>query len=466
MKKWIALFSVMVMSLCLLVGCGEEEKPTAVPDTQPSQTTPREESTADTIQTTLQEKAVSDGYWVVEKIVLEGIEFSGENMTGIFGPADSILALAFDTEGNFDAVLFEDYLKGTYSGTPNDLVLDLAGESVKGTCTDDTLVLETQDGSFTLMRQDEMPDMIANNPWVTYVPEFDGNQTAAMSNFMCYGWYLIDDGVLYGLTHTQSVSGSLGATPFYMKGDFPEFEETVILDGNGRANYLCKDGDTLYYILNYEKVCRVNTDGSGAEVLYEGVCDYLQIHEGRLYFTDENYHFVSTDMNGGDLRTVVDKEIYYPYFISADWMIFQDDADDESLHLYNTTHGTERNITYFPSYNPILDGHFLYYTNTTEEGYFLCRADMSDPEAFKFEGSELPLLESEFMIDDRFIYTTNNNSMAKEDWKKVTDGSDAVEEVETYVSEDYIVYHYLDGDGLISGKYMMSKAEGGGSPFI
>jgi len=457
MKKWIALILALSMSVCLLTGCGGgEEKPTE---------RPTEEQTVQTSQPVPEEKAVSDGYWVVEKIVLEGTEFSGEDMTGIFGPAESILALAFDAEGTFDAVLFEDFLEGTYSGTPDALVLDFAGESVKGTCTDDTLVLEMTDGSFTLKRQDKMPDMLANNPWVTYAPEFDGQQTAAMSNFMSFGRYLIEDEVLYGLTHAQSLSGNLGATPFHMKGDFPEFEETTILDGNGDATYLCKDGDTLYYILDYEKICRVNTDGSGAEVLYEGACDYLQIHEGRLYFADENYHFVSTDMNGGDLQTVVDKEIYYPYFICTDWMIFQDDADDESLHLYNTTHGTELNITYYPSYNPILDGHYLYYTDATEEGYFLCRVDMRDPDTFMFDGSELPLLESAFMIDDQFIYTTNNNSVAKEDWKKLTDASDAAKEAEMYVSEDYIVYHYFDGEGLITGKYLMSKAEGGGTPF-
>jgi len=454
MKKWTALILALSMSLCLLAGCGGggDEKPAKKPDAQTSQPAPKE-------------KEVSDGYWVVEKLEMDGTEFSGEDMTGIFGPADSILALAFDGEGTFDAVMFEDFLKGTYSGTNDALELDFAGESVKGTCTDDTLVLDMKDGSFTLKRQDKMPDMLANNPWLTYTPDFDAEQTAAMSNFMSYGYYLIEDEVLYGLTHSQSLNGSLGATPFHMKGDFPEFEETAILDENGFATYLCKDGDTLYYILNFEKVCRVNIDGSGAEVLYEGACDYLQLHEGRLYFADENYHFVSTDLDGGNLTTVVDKEIYYPYFICTDWMVFQDDADDESLHLYNTTHGTELNITYVPSYNPILDGHYLYYADTTEEGYFLCRIDMSDPDTFLFDGSELPLRESAFMIDDKFFYTTNSNSVDKEDWKKLTDDSDITEEIETYVSEDYTVYHYLDSEGAITGKYVMSKERNGGSPF-
>ena len=449
MKKWITFIITLSMAMCLLVGCGGENEKS---DTQTSQPAPKKNE-------------VSDGYWVVEKMEMEGTEFSGEDMTNIFGPEDSIMALAFDAEGTFDAVLFGDFLKGTYSGTPDALEMDFAGESVKGTCTDDTLVLDMKDGSFTLKRQDTMPEMLASNPWGTYSPNFDAEQTAAMSNFMSFGYYLIEDDVLYGLTHSQSNDGNLAATPFHMKGDFPEFEETVILDENGGANYLCKDGDTLYYIQNFEKICRIKTDGSGAEVLYEGSCDYLQIHEGRLYFADEDYHFVSTDMDGGDLQTVVNKEIYYPYFICSDWMVFQDDADDEALHLYNTTYGTELNITYVPSHNPILDGHYLYYTESTEEGYFLCQIDMSDPDTFLFEGSELPLRESGFMIDDKFFYTTNSNSVAKEDWKKLTDESDVTEEIEMYVSKDYIVYHYFDSEGLIASKYVMSKKEGGGSPF-
>ena len=250
-----------------------------------------------------------------------------------------------------------------------------------------------------------------------------------------------------------------------MKGDFPEFDETAILDGNGRANYLCKEGDTLYYIRDFEAVCRINTDGTGAKVLYEGACDYLQVHEGRLYFADENYHFVSMNMDGGDFTTVVDKEIYYPYLICSDWMIFQDDADDESLHLYNITHGTELNITYIPSYNPILDGHYLYYTEPVEDRYYLCRIDMSDPETFLFEGSDLPLRESTFMIDDEFIYTTNGISIEKENWQKLTDDSDVTEEIYACVSEGYTVYHEFDSEGLISRKGLMSKEKFGGNSF-
>ena len=310
----------------------------------------------------------------------------------------------------------------------------------------------------------EEPVDVTGDEWATYEPDFDAEETMAMSNFMSFGRYVVSDDVLYGLTHSADLDGSLGATPFFMKGDFPEFEETMLLDSKGAALCLTMDGDYLYYIREYEAVCRVKTDGSDGEVLYNGACDYLQIHEGRLYFTDEDYHYVSTDMDGKDLKTVVEKEIYYPYFICSDWMVFQDDADHESLHLYNTTYGTEVNITDTPSHSPILDGKYLYYIDA-EDGYYLCRVDMSDPEAFAPEKSELPLLDIAFMIDEQSIYTTNNNSKAKEEWYKLTDDKDMVEEYEMYVSKGYTVNHDVDEKGVITGKYLMSKTEHGGSPF-
>ena len=99
--------------LCSFAGCGgnENENP-GKPDEE--------------------KNGITDGYWIAEKIVMEGTEFSGEDMTGIFGPADSIMALAFGEDGTFSAVLFEDFVKGTYKGTPEAPEMDFGGEIVKG----------------------------------------------------------------------------------------------------------------------------------------------------------------------------------------------------------------------------------------------------------------------------------------------------------------------------------------------
>ena len=441
MKRILSVFMTILMAMSLLAGCGGSE--------------PAE-----------QKSVLATGYWVVEKMVMEGNEFDKETMEGIFGECESIMALAFDGEGGVDGIYFGEPLKGTYTGAEDALELDLMGEKVTGVCKDGVLELKFgEEAAFTLKNQAEMPDSMASNVWVTYKPDFDADETMAMSSFMNYGRYLVKDEVLYGLTHSESLDGNLAAMPFHMKGDFPEFDEAKILDKEGTALYLCMDGDYLYYLRDWEAVCRVKTDGSDAKVLYEGMCDYLQIHDGRLYFTDEDYHFVSTDMEGKDLKMVVDKEIYYPYFICADWMVFQDDADEESLHLYNTTAGEELNITYTPSYAPVLDGKYLYYTDFNDGVAYLCRVDMSDPDTFLWEGSELPLRETSFVIDEECVYTANNIVVDKADWQKLTDTKDATEEMEMYASKDYTVHHEFDAEGMISSKVLMSKAEGGGTSF-
>ena len=440
MKKLIAILMAVLMSMSLLAGCGGGA--------------PAE-----------QKSALATGYWVVEKLMMEGSEFDKETIEGFFGPCDAVMTLAFDDNGNFNGVYFGEPLKGTYTGTEDALEIDFAGETGKAVCKDGVLEIKFKDGSFTLKNQTEMPEALASNPWATYDPEFDSDATMLMSNFMNYGRYIVKDDMLYGLTHSTVNTGALAATPFYMKGDFPEFEETKILDGKGSALYMCMDGDYLYYLRDWEAVCRVKMDGSDGKVLYNGTCDYLQIHDGRLYFADADYHFVSTDMDGKDLQMVVDKEIYYPYFICSDWMVFQDDADDESLHLYNTAYGTEVKITDGPAFNPVMDGKYLYYTDIVDNGYRLNRVDMSDPENFRFESSDNVLLDTVFMIDDVSIYTTNNNSWAKEDWMKLKDEKSVAKEIEMYVSKDYTVHHEFDDEGLIQAKYLMSKEKFGGSPF-
>ena len=280
-----------------------------------------------------------------------------------------------------------------------------------------------------------------------------------------YGRYVIEDGILYGLTHSTGTNGALAATSFEMVGDFPEFGDISVLDPNGSAVYLNKSDDYLYYIRDYQCVCRVKTDGSGLEVLYDGPCDYLQLHEGKLYFCDEDYHYVSMDLDGQNLTTVVDKEIYYPYFIASDWMLFQDDADGESLHLYNTTHGEEVNITYEISDAPILDGNYLYYMERTEEGNYLSRIDMSDPQTFRCEQSEIALPYRDYMIDDVCVYTLNNNSVEKEDWMKLENLDAGCQVAEMYVSKDYTIHHEFDENEIISRKVLMSKEKFGGNSF-
>ena len=439
----------MVMLLCLLVGCGAE---------------PDKKETAATTETA--KKGVTAGYWVVEKMVMEGMEFEGEELKNTFGEAENVLSIVFNEDGSYDGVYMDEFIKGTYTDNNGTFEMEMLELKGKGECSGEKLVLTLDDKYvYTMKNQKEMTASIKNNPWITYEPNFDSNETSAMSSFMAGGWYAVKDNVLYGLTHVNDNKPKLGATPFEMKGDFPEFEETKVLDENGCVNYMQMEGDYLYYIRDYKAICSVKIDGSDAKTLYTGACDYLQINDGRLYFTDAKYHFVSTDMDGQDLKTVVDKEIYYPYFICKDWLVFQDDADNESLHLYNVTVGTEFNLTNAPTHRPILDGTYLYYMSSQDDVYSLCRMDISNPDSLKEERSEKLLLSSEYMIDDQCIYVVNNSARDKEQWKELTTTGDVVTMTQVYVSEGYTISHEFDKDGLIIRKSLMSKERLGGTAF-
>lgn len=451
MRKLLTLAFALALALCTCVfaGCSDEPKEPTNDDPPP-------------------EEIAAVTYWVVETFTLEGTEFTTEEIESIFGPLESVISLAVNADKTLEWVLFGDFVQCPYEGDATSFTFDLGNDQGTGQLTEDGhLQLTMADGSiYLLAQQDEKPAALAANPWSTYDVSFSAEETTAMSNFMSGGDYLIDGNTLYGLTHAVTLDGSLGATPFEMVGDFPEFGDVNVIDENGMAHYLTKDGEWLYYILDYFEIYRIHPDGSGREMLYEGTCDYLQIHEGKLYFTDEDFHFVSCNLDGSGLETVIDRAVFYPYFIASDWLIFQDDADDESLHLLNTTHGTDVNITWIPSYHPIIDGSYLYYTEIADDGVYLSRIDMSDPERFPYEGGEGVLLEALYAIDEASIYTTNGVCIPKEDWMYLSDVSEGIEEWTCYVSPEYTVYHYFDEEGYISGKYLMSKERHGGTSFM
>lgn len=44
-------------------------------------------------------------------------------------------------------------------------------------------------------------------------------------------------------------------------------------------------------------------------------------------------------LDGKNKETVLDKGVFYPYQVSSKFLIYQDDADGETLHVYNMEDG-------------------------------------------------------------------------------------------------------------------------------
>ncbi|MBQ8318702.1 MAG: hypothetical protein IJX85_10210, partial [Lachnospiraceae bacterium] len=70
-----------------------------------------------------------------------------------------------------------------------------------------------------------------------------------------------------------------------------------------------------------------------------------------------------------------------------------------------------------------------------------------------------------YLIDGEEIYTFNNNHVALADWKTLADAGDEYTCVDLYVSKDFKIYHNIDDQGLISGKYLFNKNTSGATSF-
>ena len=128
MKRWLFCVLPMVMILGLLVGCG------AKPDTK------------ENVETTeAEQKGVTDGYWVVEKMVMEGMEFEGEELKNTFGEVENILAMVFNEDGSYDGVYMDEFIKGTYTDNNGTLETEMLELKAKGECSGETLVLTLDD---------------------------------------------------------------------------------------------------------------------------------------------------------------------------------------------------------------------------------------------------------------------------------------------------------------------------------
>ena len=86
---------------------------------------------------------------------------------------------------------------------------------------------------------------------------------------------------------------------------------------------------------------------------------------------------------------------------------------------------------------------------------------------------ELETTDIEVLLDtmvlevtqDKVIYACNNNCRPKEEWKQLATDYDTVIQRELYISETYTIRHEYNEEGLITGKYLMSKETSGGRSF-
>ena len=351
----------------------------------------------------------------------------------------------------------DDTLSILYEGSTLPMKL---GFSVEG----DTLtIIDSFGKEVPYLRYEEEPVLRA----LESLPVFDAEAAMDMSNWMNYGRFVIEDDVFYGDFFLDS-SNSLQAVTFAIVHEGTDLKAGPweLLDEGCAAYFLHKRGDLLYFVEqgpdddqdSCDIVC-MGTDGSGRKVLVEGPCYYLRLVGDRMFFTDEAYRLWSADLSGNDRQLLLDKEVYYAYPLNEDWVLYQDDADNESLHLYYLPRQFDLKLNDEPSYEPKLVGSRLFYFIADGEVHHLCCIDLSswetvrDPRlncqvpVFTPERSELPM-GGYYSFDGTYLLPANNyNGKEPQYWMYLEDDAfETLERCYVYHSPDYEIEFKYNND--------------------
>ena len=293
---------------------------------------------------------------------------------------------------------------------------------------------------------------------------FEITTTAAMSNFMQSGRYAADGKTVYGQAFDPSGKPEFVRFDLEKKGDFYEVTNHKVIEKEVQATYITLYDDYVFYIRADKELYSVKKDGSNPRRILGDVSEYLQLRGDRFYWCDSSYKLktvaasalvshaggsTEVDLNNA-VDSVFDKEIYYAFMLDENWLIFQDDADHESLHLRHLPSGQEVALTSSVSHGPIVLGSDLFYRTTQNGVETLAKLDLSatkvnydkdnDNYSCVFASSEYSGKSSpkQLAIDmDKYCFAGLSQGMQCSDWKNIENAENREAMAYKFVGPDF-----------------------------
>lgn len=291
--------------------------------------------------------------------------------------------------------------------------------------------------------------------------EVSKEEVLAISNFMMGSPYVVVDGILYGCFGGAEYGKGTFSMAEIVPGELPELKEAKVIDERGRARYLVESDGYIYGSLNNEKIIKMKAGDTKYEIIYEGSCDYIQLVGDEIRFTDEEYKYCSIGLNGGEKTIVIDQaDMYYPYALSNDMVVYQNDPDNESIHIYDLKTGNDYKLNDAVSYEPIIYGDYLYYySSVDDENSILYRLDLYSG---KIEESESTVNFNIFIMDDKLIIGGHGGIpvVNLEDWntfKNVVAGIYTM--YPQYSNGEICVGKYSDGEVFILNDFADTESK-------
>lgn len=121
---------------------------------------------------------------------------------------------------------------------------------------------------------------------------------------------------------------------------------------------------------NDRGIYRMRTSGENLEKISDAV-GTMQYHDGYIYYTDSAFvgideltddvcHLYRCDLDGNNITEIIQRAVYYP-FVFDDFILYQADRDNSSLHVCDLDGGNDRKLNDCLSYMPLYDGEYIYY---------------------------------------------------------------------------------------------------------
>lgn len=187
------------------------------------------------------------------------------------------------------------------------------------------------------------------------------NQTE-MGNYMNHYYALLSNGWVYTIGWGVDTS-----KPLFLKMRSDGSDDSVLRYYEA-PNYIYVKGEYIYAVLQGDSgsnVYRYRLGGDEEKLIIENA-DYLQMVGDSMYYCKceksdigKTINYCKSDLNGKNEEVVLDKEIYYPYLIENQ-LYYQDDADNETIHLYDLETKEDKRITDKRTYQYVLNDDYMY----------------------------------------------------------------------------------------------------------
>lgn len=197
-----------------------------------------------------------------------------------------------------------------------------------------------------------------------FAPDFNAEESAKMGSYMYDGRYLItDEYAYYGFSNRlyweksvkvgdSEIEKITSSDKDFKSAEFEEFPS---------ASYFTQSANGDIYFLSTEgEIVKTEPGSDKFDIVFNPGASTMQIEGEKIWYTKAGEDkFFCAGLDGKNEEKILDKAVYYPYVV-GNFVVYQDDADGESLHVYDIKRKEDKKILDGPVHSPNIVGNWIF----------------------------------------------------------------------------------------------------------